>query len=117
MKYTFKTIVATEETRAAFTKLRDELNSSDKELLQAFWNFGCANMESIEAEVTSLKEQDALQRLAKKEMRAAEKEVQLLAAKKLAEKEQKAAAKAAKKAKKVEATETEPECVVVDGTL
>ena len=72
-KYTFKTIVAPEEVRADFTVLRDRLNSSDKELMQAFWNFAMSNISAIEDEVKNLQEQSALAKSAKQEMKAAAK--------------------------------------------
>lgn len=72
-KYTFKTIVAPEAVRAEFTALRDQLNSSDKELMQAFWNLGIDRIEDIKNEVAMLQAQSAQDRVSKKEVKAAAK--------------------------------------------
>ena len=72
-KYTFKTIVANEAVRNEFTALRDSLNSSDKELMQAFWNLGIDRLEDIKNEVKMLQDQGALERQNKKEVKAAAK--------------------------------------------
>jgi hypothetical protein len=72
-KYTFKTIVANEAVRTEFTALRDSLNSSDKELMQAFWNLGIDRLEDIKNEVKMLQDQAALERQNKKEVKAAAK--------------------------------------------
>jgi hypothetical protein len=111
-KYTFKTIVAPEEVRADFTVLRDRLNSSDKELMQAFWNVAMSNVGAIEDEVKALQEANALARSVKQEMKAAAK---------LKEKVAVAEKKKAKKADKVtevvdDGEDDELGCVVVDGT-
>jgi len=66
MNYTFKTIVAPEAVRADFTVLRDELESSDKQLMQALWNLGTANREKLEKEIRRLKAEANLAREAKK---------------------------------------------------
>lgn len=119
-KYTFKTIVAPEEVRADFTVLRDRLNSSDKELMQAFWNFAMSNISAIEDEVKHLQEQSAKARAEKQEMKAAAK---LKEKAPKAKKEKVAAKKAPKKAKKadkvtkvVDDGDDDIETVVVDGT-
>jgi peptidoglycan hydrolase CwlO-like protein len=72
-KYTIKTIVANEAVRNEFTALRDSLNSSDKELMQAFWNLGIDRLEDIKNEVKMLQDQAALERQNKKEVKAAAK--------------------------------------------
>jgi hypothetical protein len=121
-KYAFKTIVAPEAVRADFTTLRDMLMSSDKELMQAFWNLGLANPEAIKNELAKLKEQTALQRAEKQEFKAAAK---LKEKAPKAEKAKVAAKKVPKKAKKadkvasvsfVDDGDDELSCVVVDGT-
>lgn len=125
-KYTFKTIVAPEEVRADFTVLRDRLNSSDKELMQAFWNFAMSNITAIEDEVKELQAQTAQARASKQEMKAAAKLKEK--AKKAPKKaEKKVAAKKTAKKKAVKATknakvativddEGDIECIVVDTT-
>jgi len=91
-KYTFKTIVAPEAVRNEFTALRDSLKSSDKELMQAFWNLGIDRLEDIKREVEMLQASAATARLEKKELK--------LAAKPKAVKPAKAKKVATKKAKK-----------------
>ena len=110
-KYTFKTIVAPEEVRADFTVLRDRLNSSDKELMQAFWNFAMSNITAIEDEVKALQEHAVQARAEKQEMKAAAKLKEKVAV----------AAKKKPKAAKVktivdDGDDDELSCVVVDGT-
>lgn len=122
-KYAFKTIVAPEDVRADFTVLRDRLNSSDKELMQAFWNFAMSNISAIEDEVKNLQESTAIARAQKQEMKAAAKlkdkpkkapkKAEKIAAKKAPKK------KASKKAESVSTVVDEDDdlsCVVVDGT-
>jgi len=91
-KYAFKTIVAPEAVRNEFTALRDSLNSSDKELMQAFWNLGIDRLEDIKREVEMLQASAAAERLEKKELK--------LAAKPKVVKPAKAKKVATKKAKK-----------------
>jgi hypothetical protein len=54
-KYTFKTIVAPELVRQQFTDLRKDLNTSDKQLMQALWNIATADLVLVAQEVTKLK--------------------------------------------------------------
>ena len=72
-KYTFKTIVAPEAVRADFTTLRDQLNSSDKELMQAIWNYAKADFDAIESEVKNLQDKVKQVRIEKQEFKAAAK--------------------------------------------
>ncbi len=72
-KYTFKTIVAPEAVRAEFTALRDQLNSSDKELMQAFWNIAIDRLDDIKKEVEMLQAATAKARAEKQEIKAAAK--------------------------------------------
>jgi len=121
-KYAFKTIVAPEAVRNEFTALRDSLNSSDKELMQAFWNLGIDRLEDIKREVEMLQAQAATERLEKKELKLAAKPkvVKPAKAKKVATKK----AKKEAKPKKVQAAATlvamdeedDVPCLVVDGT-
>lgn len=122
-KYTFKTIVAPEAVRAEFTALRDQLNSSDKELMQAFWNIAIDRLDDIKKEVEMLQASTAQARAEKQEIKAAaklkkapkakkEKKVTKVAAKKAPKKK---AEKASKVTKVVDA-EDGLECVVVDAT-
>jgi hypothetical protein len=122
-KYTFKTIVAPEAVRAEFTQLRDQLNSSDKELMQAFWNIGVDRLDDIKKEVEMLQASTAQARAEKQEIKAAaklkkapkakkEKKVTKVAAKKAPKKK----AEKASKVTKVVDDEDGLECVVVDAT-
>jgi len=121
-KYAFKTIVAPEAVRNEFTALRDSLNSSDKELMQAFWNLGIDRLEDIKREVEMLQASAAAERLEKKELKLAAKPkaVKPAKAKKVATKK----AKKEAKPKKVQAAATlvamdeedDVPCLVVDGT-
>jgi hypothetical protein len=121
-KYTFKTIVAPEAVRNEFTALRDSLKSSDKELMQAFWNLGIDRLEDIKREVEMLQASAATARLEKKELKLAAKPkaVKPAKAKKVATKK----AKKEAKPKKVQAAATlvamdeedDVPCLVVDGT-
>jgi peptidoglycan hydrolase CwlO-like protein len=126
-KYTFKTIVAPEAVRAEFTALRDQLNSSDKELMQAFWNIGLDRLDDLKKEVEMLQASAAQVRSAmraeKQEMKAAAKLKEKAPKKeKKADKVTKVAAKKAPKKKAVKVTKVvddgddDLECVVVDAT-
>lgn len=125
-KYTFKTIVAPEAVRAEFTQLRDQLNSSDKELMQAFWNLGVDRLDDIKKEVEMLQAATAKARAEKQEIKAAaklkkapkakkEKKVTKVAAKKAPKKKAVKAEKASKVTKVVD-DDGDLECVVVDAT-
>lgn len=72
-QYAFKTIVTPAAVRNEFTALRDSLNSSDKELMQAFWNLGIDRLEDIKREVSMLQTAAATERLEKKELKLAAK--------------------------------------------
>lgn len=91
-RYTFRTIVAPDQVRADFTVLRERLETSDKELMQAFWNVAMANIEQIKAEVVAIKEQAMTEREAKRELK--------IAAKRKEKVEKKPKAKKAPKAEK-----------------
>jgi hypothetical protein len=106
-KYTFRTIVAPDAVRADFTVLRDQLNSSDKELMQAFWNLGIDRLDDIKHEVEVLQASAARARAEKQEIKAA------------AKLKEKAAIAEKKKAPKTEEFVDDGddiETVVVDGT-
>jgi hypothetical protein len=109
-KYTFKTIVAPEAVRAEFTALRDQLNSSDKELMQAFWNIAIDRLDDIKKEVEMLQASTAQARAEKQEIKAAAK---LKKAPK-AKKEKKVTKVAAKKAPKKKAEKASKVTKVVD---
>ena len=96
-KYAFKTIVAPEAVRNEFTALRDSLKSSDKELMQAFWNLGIDCIDRLKREVEMLQASAAAERLEKKELKLAAKPKAAKPAKKAAVKAKKTATKKAKK--------------------
>jgi hypothetical protein len=54
-KYKFVTIVAPEIVRSEFTHVREDLMSSDKQLMQALWNIALRDMDAVRAEVSALK--------------------------------------------------------------
>ena len=111
-KYTFKTIVAPEAVRAEFTTLRDQLNSSDKELMQAFWNVAIDRLDDIKKEVEMLQASTAQARAAKQEMKAAAKLKDK--APKKAKKADKVTKVAAKKAPKKKANKVAKVTKIVD---
>ena len=102
-KYTFKTIVAPDAVRNEFTALRDSLKSSDKELMQAFWNLGIDCIDRLKREVEMLQASAAAERLEKQEIKLAAKPKAAKPAKKVAVKAKKEpkAKKEAKTAAKV----------------
>ena len=53
-KYTFQTIVAPQAVRADFTALRDQLDTSDKTLMQALWNLGIDHIDALKLEVNNI---------------------------------------------------------------
>jgi DNA replication initiation complex subunit (GINS family) len=127
-KYTFQTIVATAEIRAAFTQMRNELSSSDKELMSAIWQVVTDNAQSVVDALDAIRAEKAVEKTATKEAKKS------LAAKKAPKKASKKTAKKAKvekpepKAKKVkgnrpvkdvvrmiESTDDEPPITVADG--
>lgn len=52
-KYTFQTIVATSETRAAFTAKREEFNTADKPLMEAL--FLTADWDKVKEKLDEIK--------------------------------------------------------------
>lgn len=127
-KYTFQTIVATAEVRASFTQLRNELGSSDKELMSAIWRVVTENAQPFCTALDQIRAEKALEKSATKEAKKS------LAAKKAPKKASKKTAKKAKvekpepKAKKmkggrpvkdvvrmIESTDDEPPIVIADG--
>ena len=123
-KYTFQTIVAPAAVREEFTQLRNQLNSSDKELMQAFWNLGIDRLDDIKREVEMLQASNAKARLEKRELKIAakRKEKEQRDTQKKAKKEKAPAApkkKATKKKEQVSVVvddEDDIQTVVVDGT-
>jgi hypothetical protein len=77
-QYTFKTIVATEHVRNEFTQLRDKLEASDKQLMQALWQIALrAGDEVIVKEVTEIKNQLDAARAEKRQARAAARRIEM----------------------------------------
>jgi DNA replication initiation complex subunit (GINS family) len=127
-KYQFCTVVATPEIRASFTQMRNELGSSDKELMSAIWNVVTDNVHSVITALEAIRSEKAAEKTATKEAK------QSAAAKKATKKAVKKPAKKAKaekpepKAKKVkgnrpvkdtlrviESSDDEPAIVIADG--
>jgi len=55
-KYSFVTIVAPSEVRAEFTHVREDMMTTDKQLMQALWNIAMRDMGAVAHEVQGLKE-------------------------------------------------------------
>jgi len=127
-KYQFCTVVATPEIRASFTQMRNELGSSDKELMSAIWKVVTDNVQSVVNALEEIRSEKAAEKTATKEAK------QSAAAKKATKKAVKKPAKKAKaekpepKAKKVkgnrpvkdtlrviESSDDEPAIVIADG--
>jgi DNA replication initiation complex subunit (GINS family) len=127
-KYQFCTVVATPEIRASFTQLRNELGSSDKELMSAIWRVVTENAQPFCTALDAIRAEKAVEKTATKEAKKS------LAAKKAPKKASKKAPKKAKaekpepKAKKmkggrpvkdvvrmIESTDDEPPIVIADG--
>ena len=96
-KYTFQTIVAPQAVRADFTALRDQLDTSDKTLMQALWNLGIDHIDALKLEVNNI---EASIQKARQEQR----ELKVAAKPKKEAKVPKASAKPKKEAKKEVAT-------------
>lgn len=54
-KYSFVTIVAPAEVRAEFTHVREDLLTTDKQLMQALWNIALRDMDAVREEIFNLK--------------------------------------------------------------
>ena len=121
-KYQFCTVVATPEIRASFTQMRNELGSSDKELMSALWKVVTDNVQGVVDALEAIRSEKAAGKTS------------ITVAKKAAKKPAKKAAKKAKaekpepKAKKVkgnrpvkdalrviESSDDEPAIVIADG--
>ena len=72
-KYTFQTIVATSEVRADFTALREELKSSDKELMTAMFELASKHREELDQLVKDQQDIARGYRERSKELKAAAK--------------------------------------------
>lgn len=128
-KYTFKTIVAPEQVRADFTVLRNKLNTSDKLLMQAFWDVVTGNQDNmarLEEELKAANEKQVLNKAAKRAKKEpkAKKEVKVKKETKI-EKQLKAKGNTptTPTKEKVQVVTTiddfgkdDVECIVVDGT-
>lgn len=131
-KYSFQTIVSPEQVRAEFTHVREDLMTSDKQLMQALWNLAMRDMDAVREEIFNLKSIAAnlkeISKISKGEAEGAvpkaAKVKKALAKKEVKPKKEKPAP--AKKTVKFEGRE-EPEmfvgvedddmaCLVVDGT-
>lgn len=55
-KYSFQTIVAPEQVRVEFTHVREDLMTTDKQLMQALWNIAMRDRDAVRDEVSDLKE-------------------------------------------------------------
>ena len=63
-KYQFCTVVATPEIRASFTQMRNELGSSDKELMSAIWKVVTDNAQPFVDALEAIRSEKALEKAA-----------------------------------------------------
>jgi hypothetical protein len=123
-KYQFCTVVATPEIRASFTQLRNELGSSDKELMSAIWKVVTDNAQPFVDALEAIRSEKALEKAAVAVAKKAPKK----AAKKSAKKAKAKAEKPEPKAKKlkgnravtdeistIETADDEPPITICDG--
>ena len=54
-KYSFQTIVVPTEVRSEFTHVREDLMTTDKQLMQALWNVAMRASDALRQEVADLK--------------------------------------------------------------
>ena len=115
-KYKFCTVVSTPEIRAEFTQMRNELGSSDKELMSAIWKVVVDNVQSVTNALEAIRSEKADEKPAPS------------VAKKVAKKTKAKAEKPEPKAKKITgnrpvtdvirtiaATDDEPAITIADG--
>lgn len=105
-KYTFQTIVAPQAVRADFTALRDQLDTSDKTLMQALWNIGIDHIDALKLEVTNIEASIIKAREEQRELKVAAKLKDKPAKAPKVPKAPKASAKPKKEAKKEVATKS-----------
>ena len=123
-KYQFCTVVANPEIRAAFTQMRNELGSSDKELMSAIWKVVTDNAQPFVDALEAIRSEKALEKAAV----AVAKKGPKKAAKKPAKKAKAKAEKPEPKAKKlkgnravtgeistIESADDEPPITICDG--
>ena len=115
-KYTFQTIVAPQAVRADFTALRDQLDTSDKTLMQALWNLGIDHIDALKLEVNNIEASIQKARQEQRELKAAAKPKKEAKVPKASAKPKKAAKKAVK-SKKAPAISLEGCEVVYDASL
>ena len=114
--YKFQTIVSSPEIRAEFTQMRNELSSSDKELMRAIWKVVTDNVQSVVNALEAIRYEQADEKPAS------------TVAKKVAKKTKAKAEKPEPKAKKITgnrpvtdvirtiaATDDEPAITIADG--
>lgn len=63
-KYQFCTVVATPEIRASFTQMRNELGSSDKELMSAIWKVVTDNAQPFVDALEAIRAEKAVEKAA-----------------------------------------------------
>lgn len=123
-KYQFCTVVATPEIRASFTQMRNELGSSDKELMSAIWKVVTDNAQPFVDALEAIRSEKALEKAAIAVLKKGPKK----AAKKPAKKAKAKAEKPEPKAKKlkgnravtdeistIESADDEPPITICDG--
>ena len=115
-KYQFCTVVATPEIRASFTQMRNELGSSDKELMSAIWKVVTDNVQGVVDALEAIRSEKAAEKTATKEAK------QSAAAKKAKAEKPEPKAKKVKGNRPVkdalrviESSDDEPAIVIADG--
>lgn len=123
-KYQFCTVVATPEIRASFTQMRNELGSSDKELMSAIWKVVTDNAQPFVDALEAIRAEKAVEKAAIAVLKKGPKK----AVKKPAKKAKAKAEKPEPKAKKlkgnravtdeistIESADDEPPITICDG--
>jgi hypothetical protein len=119
-KYQFCTVVATPEIRAAFTQMRNELGSSDKELMSAIWQVVTDNAQPFVDALEAIRSEKALEKAAVAVAKKAPKKPAKKAKAKVEKPEPKAKKAKGNRAVKdavrtIESTDDEPPITIADG--
>ncbi len=121
-KYQFCTVVATPDIRAQFTQMRNELGSSDKELMSAIWKVVTDNAQPFVDALEAIRSEKALEKpaiavLKKGPKKATEKPAKKAKAEKPEPKAKKVKGNRAVKdvVRMIESTDDEPPITIADG--
>jgi len=121
-KYQFCTVVATPDIRAQFTQMRNELGSSDKELMSAIWKVVTDNAQPFVDALEAIRSEKALEKsaiavLKKGPKKATKKPAKKAKAEKPEPKAKKVKGNLAVKdvVRMIESTDDEPPITIADG--